>query len=90
MIAFQPGQRTARVLQVSALYMTGTTAPLAEAYAAQMAASAEETVASRGRPRAPPFPTSREDFDISDIAPLLDQMRQEYFHAGIDVAGGFR
>ena len=89
LVAYQPGQRAARLLQVSAVYFTATTAPLAEAYAANMAATAVETVACKGRPCPLSFPTSQVGFQTSDILSILCQMRQEYFHAGIRVVGTF-
>ena len=86
LFGFNTGARQARLLLVSARYWQRASAPMAEVWAAEMAARAV-LGASAGRAWAEPvFATATPN---RDVAELVSQIQQNYFYQGVSTEGSF-
>ena len=86
MLAWAPGARMARLLQVSAIFWPEATAAEAEVSAAGLAACAVNCAPAESELCRPAFVPGVSDLDID---PILHQLRTEYFYQGVSVAGKF-
>ena len=84
MLAWRPGFRAARLLQVRALYWQELTAAEAEVGAAALAAWAVNSASVEQELRRPGCALRHLDLQID---PILSQLRDEYFHQGVEVVG---
>ena len=86
LLAWAPGSRTARLLQVRAIFWTEATAAEAEVGAAALAAWAVISASDAQELSRPGTVTRSID---SDVSSLLQQLQTEYFYQGIHVVGKY-
>ena len=84
MLAWRPGFRTARLLQVRAIFWQELTAAEAEVGAACLAAWAVNSASFEQELQRPGCALRHVDLQID---PILYQLQAEYFHQGVEVVG---